>query len=189
MKVIDIVKTVATFLARENVLAYLEKGEGETSDENYGDALNQIDYMVRCSNLVINELAGSFVPMIKREKVVVNDGKIYYGTLNENATEIISVSNESERQVNYKMETEYMSVAESPVIVEYKYIPYNYDLNDEVGFDEKVSARTLAYGVCAEICLIERNFSESLNWRNRYAESVKLIACPKNVVIKKRRWL
>ena len=94
MKVIDIVKTVATFLARENVLAYLEKGEGETSDENYGDALNQIDYMVRCSNLVINELAGSFVPMIKREKVVVNDGKIYYGTLNENATEIISVSNE-----------------------------------------------------------------------------------------------
>ncbi|MBQ9104422.1 MAG: hypothetical protein IJY57_05015 [Clostridia bacterium] len=184
MKISDIVNCVATYLARENVLKYLN---GET--ENIGDAKEQIDTMVRACNLVIGELASSYIPMVKREKVIPTDSKVYYGSLTETAVEILAVENESGKSAVYDFSPEYLKTGVSPAVIVYKYLPANYDLNDTVGFDAKVSARILAYGVAAEITLIERNFDESVNWRKRYTNAVSLLTEPKSFVMAKRRWL
>ncbi len=183
MKISDIVKCTATYLARENVIEYLE-GNTEIS----GDAMEQVDLMVRSVNLVINELADSFVPMIKTEKLSAENGKVYYSRFSESALEILSVTDADGREAGYEFSAEYLKTSADPAVVTYKFLPPNYDLNDSAEFSKPVSARILAYGAAAEICLIERNFEESVCWRKRYADSVAKLTCPKSFLSARRRW-
>ena len=73
--------------------------------------------------------------------------------------------------------------------MEYEYAPSNYGINDAVGFNGKITAALLGYGVAAEYCVTQGRFEEAVLWRKRYTEGVERVVLPKSREIKGRCWL
>ncbi|MBQ9514438.1 MAG: hypothetical protein IJR66_05650 [Clostridia bacterium] len=185
MTIKDIIKISATYLGKNNVLGYLSENSG-----NYGDAVMQIDNLTRCANLVIGELSASYFPMIKTENKVAENGKVPFSAFSETVTGIENVYDANGDKISYKVKPLFIEVNCPSVAVEYRYLPSNYGLTDVIGYTEKeVSARLIAYGVCSEYSIIERNFDESIAWRNRFNEEIKKLIAPKNATAKKRSWV
>ena len=183
MTVKDILKTSASMIGRDDVVEYING-----SVQNIGEqTMPTINLMVNLINLVISELSATFIPMINSETVNVENGKIYYSKLKENAIKIINVYDTDGRELSAKYTAEYIDVAGGKVIVEYEYAPSNYGLTDTIGYSAKdVSLSTLAYGLIAEYSISQGCFDEAVMWHKRCVEAVTAMRKMKNVTIKGR---
>lgn len=185
MKLKEIVKTTAMYLGRNDVITYLE----DTNANASSNVLELINNLTRCANLVINELALSYIPMYKEESISTTDNRVNYSDLDENVNEVIAVFDEYGNDVDYKINPEYIECNLNRVKIRYKYLPSNYGLNDDIGYSEnQVSARIIAYGTASEVCLLSREYQESLMWRNRFNDGISCVLMPKNRIIKNRRF-
>ncbi len=184
MLTIDVVKNVAILLNRQNVINFLQN-----QGENFGDAEEQTNQILSAVNLVVSELASSYIPMVKRESVRVEGNKIAIANLSERAIEIVDVTDQNSHPLKYFTRGFYIEVDAETAVVEYKYLPSNYGINENIEFiDARVTPRIIAYGACAETCLMERSFNESVTWRKRYTDEICKLVPPKSKTIKKRRW-
>ncbi len=185
MTVKEIIKTSASLLNREDIVAYLD---GENS--NVGEqTLPAINTFVTLLNLVISELAGTFIPMRKKETVSIKNGKIEYSLLSERPLRIINVYDLNDRAVNFSDEAFFIKVESGTKQIEYEYAPPNYDLNDAIGYSESdISVGALAYGLTAEFCICKGSFEEAVMWHGRYVESINNRRSVKNASIKERSW-
>lgn len=185
MKIKDIIFLAGTYLNREDVLSYLN-GDTSNADENL---MIQLDTFTRCANIVISELASTYLPLIKSEEFISKNGKVYYKDLTERVLTIKGVYDLSMKERDCSISTEYLKTDLEKGIVRYQYMPSNYGIDDEIGYTEKdVTPRVLCFGVLGEFCLTERRFEESVMWRNRYVEEIANIVVPKNKSIKQRRF-
>lgn len=183
MYIKDILKASALLLGKENVLTYLN------GDQSNLSTLVTINNMTSLANLVISELASTYIPMVKKETISVRDQKIYYTDLSERVLSILSVTDSSGKEVCYKTFHEYIFATASVVEVEYEFSPPNYDLLDNVNFSNpQVDERVLAYGLNAEVCISEARFEEAVTWHKRYVDAIATICKPKNLTVKERRW-
>lgn len=172
-------------LGRENVLHYLE-------DENCEDAeaLSAVNNLTRCANLVISELSFTYIPMIKREKLIATDGKFYFENLSEKILDIISVTDGDGNEISYTFASTHLVTKVAEAEIEYSYLPANYGLTDVIGYTGKeVNAHTLALGTTSEFLLIERAFTESVMWRERFTSAVAVAVMPRSKTMKGRAWL
>lgn len=186
MNIKDVIKLSATYLGRENVVKYLEQNLS-CDDEN---VLATVDTLTRCANLVINELACSYVPMVRKQKVKAVGGKVYYTELPERVLEIVGAYDLDSNSINFKVNAEYVETLYGEYVVEYAYMPPNFGLTDEIGYSEiKLPARVIAYGTTAEFCLTEHAFDESVLWHNRFTGALSSILSPKNKIVKARRFI
>jgi hypothetical protein len=182
----DVIKLSATFLGRENVVRYLETEE-QTSDLNL---LATVDTLTRCANLVINELAVSYVPMLKKERVKAKGGRVFYSDLSERVLEIMGAFDLDGNQIYFKQSPEYIETSYDEYMVEYACLPLNLGINDKTGYDEgRLPARVIAYGVTAEFCFTEHAFDESVLWHNRFTGALSTMLSPKSKIIKPRRFI
>ena len=185
MTVKDVLKTSANMLGREDIVSYLS--DGQTFGE---DTLPAVGIMVSLLNLVISELSGTFIPMVKIEEKQVTDGKVYYSSLTERCLRVVSVKDLSGMDVDYGYTPEYMQLGLNKVYVEYEYAPHNYGLDEVIGYDENlVSVGTLAYGLCAEYSICKGSFDEAVMWHERYVQSVRDRKKIKNATVKKRSFV
>ena len=182
MTVKDIISYVMVNLNRDYLKEYEEKGQNASEQ-----TLKGINDLVTLTNLVINELACSYIPLKKREKVTVTNGKVYYNTLSENVLKIIKFTDYLGNESQAKQYFDYAEVDGTASYIEYEYLPTTYGLTDVIGYQDKdISARALSYGVTAEFLLTEANFEQAVFWRKRYEDEVSSIVCPKNRKIKGR---
>ena len=186
MKIKDIAKAVCTYLNKTEIIEYLDG----TVLEPTQDVLTQVDILTRLTNLVINELACSYVPMTTLEKVTVRNGKIKIASLSKQALKINSVRDLNGNGLIFSAQGEYITTYGDAVEVEYTYLPENYGLEDQIGYLEaEVSLAVLSFGVCAEYCLTEWRFEEAVMWRERYVTALKTFTLPENKMMKGRDWL
>ena len=186
MTVKEILKTSSSMLGREDVVEYLN---GQKTDTNQY-LLSTLNNMVNLLNLVIGELAGTFIPMVKTERVSVINGKIYYKDLSERAIEIRAVYTKDAVKCSFEQTAEYILVNDIEVDVEYEYAPTNYGLEDKIGYSPKeVSCATLSYGLCAEYSISLGDFDQAVMWHKRYVDSVKEHRKITNSKIKERCFL
>ena len=187
MTVKEIIKNTAAMIGREDVIKYLEEGEKASIGK---DTLASVDILTRLLNLVVNELACSYIPMIKAEKVTSNDGKIYHKNLSETPLRILSVYDEDGNSIDFKVDSLYTETSRGAVNVEYSYTPTVYGIDEEIGYSEKdVSMNVLCYGLAAEFAVSQGSFDEAVTWHGRYANGVALKCLPKNSRIKGRRFV
>ena len=183
MKIKNVIRISALLLNKPNVISHID---GKQTDEN---TIATVNAMLDLANLVINELASTYVPMIKNETVSIQSGKVYYTDLTERASRIISVTDLSGNDIAYKNDAKCVYVQSGNVIIQYEFFPRDYDLEQEFFFSkEQVTERILSYALCAEECLREARFDEAVSWHTRYVQEISLICCPKNSHIKQRRW-
>ena len=186
MKVKDIVRTCALLLNREDVVGYLD---GD-SYKKTADTENTVNVLVDLVNLVISELASTYVPAIYSENVMVNDGKVYYKDLKKTALKIVCVTDEQGRTVDFRQHIEFFTVSEDKAIVEYEYLPTTVTIDDEVCYSEKqITKRVLSFGTLAEYAITEGEFEQAVMWHKRYVDGVEAICLPQNKRLKNRRWV
>ena len=185
MKIKDVVKTAALLLGKERLYTALLQEEGIDSTDS--EVLALADVMTRLTNLVITELASTYILMKKCERVTFEGGKLPYSRLTETPLKILGVYDTNGFDFAFKVHHEYLQAQTTTAVVEYAYKPANYDLDSTIGYSEgQVSLRTLAHGLCAECCIVEGRFDEAVMWHKRYEEGVENACYPKNVTIKER---
>lgn len=187
MTIKEIIKTAAVLLGEDELYKELTSGEETAID---AEVLSEINLFAQLSNLLIDELSATYIPLKKEEKVYTSDGKIRYGDLKENAVKILGVYDRYGEKALFTQFTEYMITAAGELTVSYAYTPSTLGLNDKTGYSERdVSVCVLAYGVAAEYCLNKGRFDEAMFWRKRYSDGVEAFCLPKNVKTKRRGWL
>lgn len=186
MKIKEVAIAVCTYLNKTEITDYLT----EKTETPSADILTQVDILTRLTNLVINELACSYVPMKTRETVSVINGKFLISSLTKRALKILSVMEETGEQKIFMCDGENILTYGDNVEVEYSYLPENYGLDDTIGYgDNDIPLSVLAFGVCAEYCLTEWRFEEAVMWRERYSDALKSFTLPTSKTIKGRAWL
>ncbi len=190
MTIKEIVKLSATYLGLYDVLTLLAKTDG-TGGISGGDeaGVKETNLLTLCANIIVNELACTYFPMIKTETKNTVNGKILFSELSENVTEIKRVENAAGREIPYVSGFDGIEVSESAAVITYRFSPPNYGLDETVAFKEDIPLRITAYGVCAEYCLTEKNFDESVMWRNRFVNSLCEFVKPENKRIKERSFI
>ncbi len=184
MTIKEIISTASTVLGRQDVYNHLNK-----TPSNDQETLKTLDTMVNLVNMVISELAGTFIPMVKIEKISSNSTKFYYTDLSEKPLEILCVYTENGSPATYNQTAEYLQTNNFSAIVEYSYAPPKYNINSQIGYkEEQISSSTLVYGLLAEYCIVIGAFDEAVMWHDRFVDGVKEKRKVKNSKIKGRCW-
>lgn len=183
MTIKEIINSTASVVGRKDVVEYLENGR-----ESSSDTLDTVNKMVSLLNMIIGELAGTFIPLVKTEDIRVNDGKIYFKDLSFQPLEILDVY-EGDNPVKFVHYPEYIKVNGTSVKVVYSCIPPVYDINSSIDYSETdISKTAFIYGLCAEYCICSGAFDEAVLWHDRYVSCIKETRKLKNSKIKGRYW-
>ena len=154
------------------------------------ETLAAVSKLTGLTNLVLNELALSYVPMKVTERKTVTDGKVLFSTFTKTPLKILDVLNVYGESVFYSVSSTHVKVSENEVDIVYSYIPSNYGLGDTVGYkEEEISSRIIAYAVCAEYMLAISDFSGAVMWRKRFTDELENMFAPKSKKMKRRSFL
>jgi hypothetical protein len=187
MKIKDIVSAAATLLGREDICSYLSNGFTEDITTTKKDT----DILLRCFNLVENEIALEYKPLIYCENISNDDGLIYFQNLEKQIIEIIKVEDESGNKLKYKLFNTYLKTKPENIIVYYSYIPEKKDIEGESDYSESIMPlRIMAQGIACEFTLISAMYDEAVLWDKRYKDSLERI-CIKTTkkTMPARRWI
>ena len=186
MTVKDIIKKSAELLNLKKVSDYLgdENAEGDT------ETLAAVNKLTGLTNLVLNELSLSYLPMKEREEMTVTDGKISFSSLSKTPYRVLNVFDIYGETAFYTLTSTGVKVSVPKAVIEYAYIPSNYGLSDVVGYTEtEISSRLIAYALCAEYLVTVSAFSEAVMWRKRFTEELEELVVPKSRTMKSRRFI
>ncbi|MGD9901013.1 MAG: hypothetical protein AB7S44_00555 [Spirochaetales bacterium] len=189
MSVTEIIKLVATYLQMEDVLELTTFG-GEVTEPSALTTKN-LELLVRCLNLVYDEIATDYIPLNYEEEVIVLDEEIALSSLAKRLINVIKLTDENGVNVKYKMFPTAIVLENGTYNLEYSYAPESATLDGNIEtFGGKLTERIVAYGVTAEYSLISGLFDEATTWEQRFKDAL-LVASRKKSDIKMpvRRWL
>ncbi len=186
MTIKDVVKIASVFLNRNDIKEYLDGQNGDVLEQTESD----LSILVDLANVVINELACSYVSARKSEDVLPKNGRVYYKDLSESPLKILSVKDKNGVEISYGYSYEYISVKNIPLVIEYEFSPKSKGLEEDVCYlENQVPARVIAYGLTAEYSIVMGEFNQAVTWHKRYTDSIAQICLPQNKKIKTRGWL
>lgn len=200
MKVKEVLMLAAENLGRQDLSdALARQGEeeseqqtGEQNGEQFDGYPDEIKSLVRCFNLVENEVALDYFPL-KKEETFVPEGRIVpYTQFSSSPVDVLKVTDERGGDAEFEIRTAYLYLPEAcgKVKVTYSYAPVQKTLFDDSEFSGKVSLRLMSFGVAAEFCLSASRFSEAAVWERRFLDALraaKLIR--RKLSMRARRWI
>lgn len=184
MKVKEVLALAAANLGREELLKRFADAAGEPTGE--------LASLVRCYNLVENEIALDYFPLKAEESFSPDeDGVIAYSEFRYAPVSVQEAV--CDGPVPFELYPSYLKVGlrrKGPVTVRYTYSPAQKGWEDETAFSERISARLLSLGVASEFCLSRGQFSEAAMWEKRYREALRAAnIVRKKLAVRSRRWV
>ena len=148
------------------------------------------DLLLSCYNLVENEVAREYIPLVMEETFETETGAIYYSQLSEKAVRIIKTQDGFGNDISCKLFPDYLKTQAGKIVVRYSYAPKGKTFEDECAFTISVSENLLVYGVVAEYYLAGGFFEESAVWERKYKDAVAAAYRAKpSKRIAARRWI
>ncbi len=184
MLVKEVVALAAETLGRSDLAQAVEAAE-EGSD-------GEVKSLLRCYNLIENEVALDFFPLKTAERFVPAQGKISYASFSFAPVNILKVTDEEGTPVRFGIMPTYISVPQTAGELEvvYAYSPPVKDLGDETAFSDHISARLLAFGVASEFCITNRQFAEGAMWGRKYRDALRAAGIYRRTLsVRSRRWI
>ena len=184
MLVKEVVALAAETLGRGDLADALGALEGEPDGE--------LKSLLRCYNLIENEVALDFFPLKTSERFVPAQGKISYASFSFAPVNILKVTDEEGTPVRFGIMPAYLTVPEEcgELEVLYAYSPPVKELGDETAFSDHISARLLAFGVASEFCITNRQFSEGAMWGRKYRDALRAAGIYRRTLsVRSRRWI
>ncbi len=183
MKVKEVLALAAATLGRDDLAAEVYDLTGEPAGE--------LASLLRCYNLVENEIALDYFPLRHRQTFLPENGVVPFTQFNFAPVSITAIECES-RPAKYDVYCDHLKIHVKPgerVTVLYSYSPAQRKWEDDSSFSEKISARLLAYGVASEFCLSHGQFSEAAMWEKKYREALKAAnIIRRKLAVRSRRW-
>ena len=184
MKVKDVIILAAEEIGvADKVNGYLSQGSEE------GESI--VKALLRCFNLVENELAIDYFPLYVEDVVLTETGKIFYSELTESPVRIDLVTNSNGNRALFTLFPDYIKLEKPDTYtIVYGYAPKKKELEDDVSFQTTVSDRLLAMGIAAEYCAACGLYEEGAVWDEKYKDAIK--AAHKNKpsrIMRTRRWV
>lgn len=183
MTVVEIVLASATELGvADEVQAFLDgtSTDGERITEN----------LVRCFNLVENELALDYLPLLAEEKIKTDTGAVYFTEFSNAVSKIVKIVDCNGNSLPFKIFPEYLKTQAGEITITYAYAPKEKSISEESDFKAYASVRLFAYGIACEYSLASGMFEEASVWDKKYKEAIRASyrANPAKVM-SSRRWV
>ena len=187
MKVKEIISLALTFLNKEELDSFTQFGENSTVPELEA---KEILNLKKCFNLVYNEIAVSYLPLVKSEDVLFINGVLPYANISKNITEVRKLYANG-KNVPYTIEEDGIHANILCAKLTYNYVPNELDFEDEVFmFGGKLQERVLAYGIAMEYCLISGLYDDAEVWETRFYSGLRDACLKKSEIrIPVRRWI
>lgn len=183
MRVKDVIALAAANLGREDLEAAAYDLAGEPEGETAA--------LLRCYNLVENEIALDYYPLNEEETFAPEEGTVSYSRFSYAPVCVKAVTGER-GEVKYELFPSYLRLKEpaETVTVRYTYSPAQKQWNDESSFAGKISARLMSFGVASEFCLTSGRYSEAATWEKKYREALQAAnIVRRKLAIRSRRWV
>ncbi|MBO5395176.1 MAG: hypothetical protein J6A28_04700 [Clostridia bacterium] len=183
MKVKDVILKACDFIGKDE-LALALSSSGELSAEQ--QVLKES--LVKYFNLVREEIANEFQPIMQAEKFIVRNFKLSFSDFSKPLQEIYAVKDKFGRNVNYKIFEDYIFVCGREVEVIYSSVATPLAFDGE--FSSSLPERIYAYGVAREYYFINNLFEEANVWEGRFKGALEIMLRRKSEVkIPQRRWI
>ncbi len=146
--------------------------------------------LLRCYNLVENEIALDYLPLKREETLAVTDGRVQYSQFSFAPVDIFSVKRGG-RECAFTLYSDGVTVeGEGEATVLYAYSPAEKTWEDCGEYDGKVSKRLMSFGVACEFCLSRGQFSEAAVWQKRFQEALRAASLRRTRrSVRSRRWV
>ncbi len=165
MKVNDIILSAASVIGcYEQVKDYID-GEGE-------DGATATELLLRCFNMVENELALDYLPLVAEEEKETNGGKLVYSSLKNSIVRIIRVTDEEGNSIAYQVFPDYLMTQTGKVRIVYSYTPAPKTIGGKSDFTLYASSRMYEYGILAEYFAAVGRFEEANIWDEKYKDAI-----------------
>ncbi len=184
MKVKEVIKLAAENLGRQDLSDEIDALEDEPKEE--------LKSLVRCFNLVENEVALDYFPLKKEESFVPVSGYVSYTDFTSSPIDVHKVTDGNGNPVDFDICPANLRVHApcKEVKVTYSYAPVQKTLEDESDFSGRISARLLSFGVAGEFCLTASRFAEAAAWERRFLDALKAAnLIRRKLCMRSRRWL
>lgn len=198
MKLRDIIKLSSIMLNLEDILnseklydeTFVIENEQEVIKGN-DDVEKEINLLIRCFNLVYNEIATDYFPLIKMEEIEVSKGFFNLNRLENRFYKFVKLEDKNSVSINCKIYDNILYAKDGKFKLIYGYIPNKVGLNDEIiNFNGKLDERIFALGLNKEYCFIGGLYEEAKSYKTKFEEGLKSIsAIKKNITMPKRRWI
>ena len=186
MIVLDVIKFVCKNLGLDELLSVQELGGTETAD---ADQLKQIESFIDCVNDVNQSIAFMYLPLKTYENITISNKKFAYSDFSKTLIELLSLKNEAGLKQKFYTYPTFITCENGSYTASYTYVPnYVSNLSDTIEINQKVDARTLAYGVVAKFYLLKALFSEANAWDARFQQALLVASRKKGEVKMCGRW-
>lgn len=182
MKVKDVIVKACDFIGKDELASNLITG-AEVPEENL--ALQQ--KLVKCFNLIREEIASEYQPILHVEKFIVKNFKLELSSFENEVVEIYSIKDRFGRNVHYKIFDGYIFVCGKDVEVIYSTIAQELEINDE--FSSNLPERIFAYGVAREYFFLSGLYEDANIWEERFKGALQIMLRRKSEVkVPRRSW-
>lgn len=186
MTVSEIIKIACDFTGNEELASMLDNGEKSFSSGQQ----KTIDTLVKCLNLVQNEIATDYIPLVAFEDVVATEFKVDYSKFAHKPIAVIWAKDRFGRNLRFKALPEYLMLFASKAKIKYNYLPQQITSIDQTLPQSIVPMRIYAYGVAREYFLMQNLSDDADIWEVRFKDSLFLFARKKHEVkMPCRRWI
>lgn len=133
--------------------------------------------LVRCYNLVEQELATDYFPILEVDKFFHVEDKIYYKDFSRKPYMLKGIQDFHGDSVGFKLAPEYINLIKNynggTFFVKYYYLPEDKELYSNSTYGAEYIS-ILKYGIAAEYCLANGNFEQAKIYNDKYKERIKL---------------
>lgn len=185
----NVLKYAVNYLGLTHLLntTLLDGSTSATADETA-----EINTLISCLNLVVNQVASEYVTLKSKTKITTTTGVVYYSNLSSNVVvDVLSVKLNG-ASVEFSCKPDRLETATGTLEIEFAYQPSAINsVNSTIDFANfKLNERVLAYGVVAEYNFLYANYDDAAIWDNRFKNSLSNILRPRREVkIKQRLWI
>lgn len=186
----QIMLLVAKWLNLSEILQLTEFGG--TVDSHSDVSQTQLADLSSCVNLVVEEIACDYFPLLTEERVTASDEKIYYQDLSKPILKVFSLKN-SHLNVPYQSFPNYIKTDYSGLFeLTYSFAPTAPNSISQpleiVG--APLTPRIVAYGVAREYCIYKCLYDQADYYNARFTSSLENIMLKKSSMkLPKRRWI
>ena len=188
MKVKEILENVCVYLGKEEILD--SNLFNETGEEISTLAQKDLNKMVKCLNLILEEIACNYLYIVKEKEIELKNGEINVYDIDDNILEIISIKNKFGKNLRYKYNEDKIVCLASRAVVTYKVYPKEVGIDSIVeGFGGRLTSRVIAYGVASEYCYQEMLYDDASIWETRFKNALLMHSRKKGEIkLKQRGW-
>lgn len=182
MLVKDIVMLACEFTENQDI-----KDSLENNNLNDEQAL-VVESLTECFNLVNNEIACEYLPIVKVERIKGKDFKFNFDLLASKVLQVLEVRDSNGRRIKFRVFDDYFVAKAGEVEVFYSTVPKAYGLQEN--FVSVIPERVYAYAVAREYYFLRTMFDDADIWEERFKNSLQVLLAKKSTVImSRRRWI